>query len=85
VFEGNVGVFVRPDFVLAAEYREMPNDIKLKQLPPGVLGVPSDWWTLAAAYVIDRHWTVSAAYANLGNVLNHKEPASLWLQVKYEF
>ena len=85
VFEGNVGVFVRPDFVLAAECREMPNDIKLKQLPPGVLGVPSDWWTLAAAYVIDRHWTVSAAYANLGNVLNHKEPASLWLQVKYEF
>jgi hypothetical protein len=85
VFEGNAGVFVRDNLVVAAEYREMPNELKLKGLPSGVLGVPSDWWTLAAAYVIDRHWTVSAAYANLGNMLNHKEPASLWLQVKYEF
>ena len=82
VLEGNAGVFVLDNLVVAAEYRQMPNDLKSV---PGVLLPESDWWTLAAAYIIDHHWTVSAAYANLGNMLNHNEPASLWLQVKYEF
>jgi hypothetical protein len=82
VFEGNVGVFATDNLVLAAEYRQMPND--LKQVS-GVLGPESDWWTIAATYILSKHTNISVAYANLGNMLNHREPAALWVQFKYEF
>jgi hypothetical protein len=82
VFEGNVGVFATDNLVFAAEYRQKPNDLKTV---PGVLDPESDWWTIAASYILNNHTNISVAYANLGNMLNHSEPAALWLQLKYEF
>lgn len=82
VLEGNAGVFIRDNLILAAEYRQKPDELKRV---PRVLGNEDDWWTIAAAYIVNDHLTLSAAYANLGTVLNHEEPAALWLQAKYEF
>lgn len=82
VFEGNAGIFARDKLILAAEYRQKPD--QLKEVP-GVLGNEDDWWTLAVAYIVNDRLTLSAAYANLGTMLNHEEPAALWLQAKYEF
>jgi hypothetical protein len=82
VFEGNAGVFLAENVLLAGEYRQMPND--LKQIP-GVLGPESDWWSIAASYILNKHTNVSVAYSNLGTLLNHKEPVVLGVQFKYEF
>lgn len=82
LFEGNVGVFIRENLVVAAEYRQKPDALARV---PGVLGEENDQWTLAASYIVNNRMNISAAYANLGNMLNHEEPAALWLQIKYEF
>ncbi|HRU06303.1 MAG TPA: DUF3034 family protein [Candidatus Brocadiia bacterium] len=82
LFEGNVGVLILDNLVLAAEYRQKPNDLNKV---PGVLGREDSHWTIAASYIVNPHLNISVAYANLGNMLNHEEPAALWFQVKYEF
>ncbi len=82
VFEGNAGVFVTDKLIVAAEYRQKPDQL---QQVSGVLGKEDDWWTLAASYIVNDHTNISAAYGHLGSVVNHDEPAALWLQVKFEF
>lgn len=62
--------------------RQTPDELKRV---PRVLGNEDDWWTIAAAYLANDRLTLSPACANLGTVLNHEEPAALWLQAKYEF
>jgi hypothetical protein len=82
LLEGNIGVFVLNNLVVAAEYRQKPDQLKRV---PGVLGAENDWWTIATSYIVNKNLNISAAYANLGSMLNHREPAALWLQLKYEF
>jgi hypothetical protein len=82
LFEGNIGFFLLDDLVAAAEYRQKPD--RLNKVP-GALGHEDDWWTLAGSYIVNEHFNASVAYANLGTVLNHEEPAAPWVQIKYEF
>jgi len=82
VFEGNVVVFVTSSIALAAEYRQKPDDYK----PVGNLIRPeSDWWTIDAAYVVNKHLTLAAGYGHFGDVLNHEANNAWGLTVKYEF
>ena len=82
VFEGNAVFFVTDRLLLAAEYRQKPD--KLDRCL-NLVGAEHDWWTLAAAYIVNNHMTVSGGYGHFGNILNHEENASWALQVKWEF
>jgi len=85
-FEGSVIAFLTERLAFAAEYRKKADE--LAQLNTGgkhLNKAENDWWTIALAYVVNNHTTVSGGYANLGNVFNHREDNVWGVQLKYEF
>jgi hypothetical protein len=81
VAEGSAVVFATNRLLLAAEYRQKPNDYTPI---PGLIGPEDNWWTLAAAYIVNSHTTVAAGYAHFGQVLNHTANGSWGLALKHE-
>ena len=82
VFEGNVVVFITSKLALAAEYKQQPADYK----PIGdLVRSASDWWTIDAAYVVNKHLTLAVGYGHFGNVLNHEANGVWGLTTKWEF
>jgi len=82
LFEGNVVVFVTGSLALAAEYRQQPNDYK----PIGnLVKAEGDWWTLDAAYVVNKHLTLAVGYGHFGGVLNHDANGVWGVTTKWEF
>jgi hypothetical protein len=82
LFEGNVVVFVTGNFALAAEYKQLPSDYQRI----GNLVRPSgDWWTIDAAYVVNKHLTLAAGYGHFGGVLNHEANGVWGVTTKWEF
>jgi len=47
--------------------------------------VQSDWWTIDAAYVVNKHLTLAAGYAHFGNVLNDQANGVFGVTTKWEF
>ncbi len=82
VFEGNAVVLLPDNFALAAEYREMPRDYNNIG---NIYTRETDWWTLDAAYVVNKHMTVALAYLHMGNVLNHQANGTVGVTMKWEF
>jgi hypothetical protein len=82
LFEGNIVVFVTGNFALAAEYKQEATDYKTV---PGLIGEAGDWWTIDAAYVVNKHLTLAVGYGNFGTVLNNKASNVLGITTKYEF
>jgi Protein of unknown function (DUF3034) len=86
LFEGNIAVFITDNLILAAEYRQMPNNYKpIVVNGETLVGKSSDWWTIDAAYIINRHWTVALGYGHFGQVLNHQANGTWGITTKYEF
>ena len=56
----------------------------LKQVP-GVLGPESDWWTIAASYILNKHTTFCVGWGNLGNLVDSQANGAWCFQMKYEF
>jgi len=82
VFEGNVVVFVTDKILLAAEYKQQPDSYA----PIGnLVRAESDWWTLDAAYVVNKHLTLAVGYGHFGNVLNHQADGVWGITTKWEF
>jgi hypothetical protein len=82
VAEANVAVFVTDRLALAAEYRQKPNNYK----PIGnLVAREDDWWTIDAAYVVNKHLTLAAGYGHFGQVLNHEANGVWGLTTKWEF
>lgn len=82
VFEGNAIFFITDRLVFAAEYRQMPHE--LKRL--GDLVKPEDdWWSVAFAYVCTNNLTVTAGFANVGRVLDGEDDFAWLGQIKWEF
>ncbi len=82
VAEGNAVVFVTSKFALAAEYKEQPDDYRAIG---NLVRSESDWWTLDAAYVVNKHLTLAIGYGHFGNVLNHEANGVWGLTTKWEF
>ena len=82
VFEGNAVVFVTDSILLAAEYKQQPRDY---QAIGSLVRKESDWWTIDAAYVVNKHLTLAAGYGHFGNVLNHEANGVWGLTTKWEF
>ena len=74
VVEANVVVFVTGNFALAAEYKQQPRDYRAIGK---LVRLEDDWWTIDAAYVVNKHLTLAAGYGHFGNVLNH-ESNGVW-------
>jgi hypothetical protein len=86
LFEGNVVVFVTKQIALAAEYRQQPNDYTpIKVGRKTLVGESGDWWTIDAAYVVNKHLTLAAGYGHFGGVLNHEANGVWGLTTKWEF
>jgi hypothetical protein len=82
VFEGNLVVFITDRLALAAEYRQKPFDYKPV---PGLIGREDDWWTIDAAYVVSKNFTIAAGYGHFGQVLNHEANGVWGITTKWEF
>jgi len=82
VFEGNVVVFVTGNLALAAEYKQQPKDYNAIG---SLVRVEDDWWTIDAAYVVNKHLTLAAGYGHFGNVLNHESNGVWGITTKWEF
>jgi hypothetical protein len=82
VVEANAAVFVTSRLVVAAEYKQQPRDY---QAIGDLVRREGDWWTLDAAYVVNKHMTVAVGYGHFGNVLNHTADGVWGITTKYEF
>ena len=82
LFEGNVVVFVTDNIALAAEYRQQPTDYTAV---PGLIGKAGDWWTIDAAYVVNKHLTLAVGYGHFGTVLNNEANGVWGITTKWEF
>ena len=82
VFEGNVAFFLSHKLIFAGEYKQMPSGFTPI---PGLIGTPSNWWTLALAYIINPHMTVATGYGHFGTVGNHTANSAWGVATKYEF
>jgi hypothetical protein len=81
-FEANVVVFVTDSIALAAEYKQKPNDYTAI---PGLIKPEDDWWTIDAAYIVNKHLTLAAGYGHFGGVLNHDANGVWGITTKWEF
>ncbi len=63
-FEGSVGYLLTKHLVVGGEYRTKPDNLGFAK--------EDDWWDLFAAYAIDKHLSVTAAYTNLGEIATFK-------------
>jgi len=82
VFEGHAIFFLTDRLVFAAEYRQMPHELRtLGKL----IRREDDWWSMAFAYVFNNNLTGTIGFAHLGRVLNHHEGFCPLAQLKWEF
>lgn len=82
VVEANAVVFLTGNLALAAEYKQQPTDYKAIG---NLVRVEDDWWTIDAAYVVNKHLTLAVGYGHFGNVLNHESDGVWGLTTKWEF
>jgi hypothetical protein len=77
-----VVVFVTGNFALAAEYKQQPRDY---QAIGSLVRKAGDWWTIDAAYVVNKHLTLAVGYGHFGNVLNNEANGVWGITTKWEF
>ena len=75
-FEGSAGVLVSKRLLVGAEYRTKPDKLGLRE---------SDWFDLFAAYAVNKHLSVTAAYADLGTIATFKGQRGLYLSLQAGF
>lgn len=57
------------NLTVGAEYRMKPDNLNESNLPQGTLA-EDDWWDLFIAYAPTKNVSVTAAYVNLGNIVD---------------
>jgi hypothetical protein len=63
-FEGSIGYLLTKHLVVGGEYRTKPDNLGFAK--------EDDWWDLFAAYAINKHLSVTAAYTDLGDIATFK-------------
>jgi hypothetical protein len=84
-FEASVIYFLTDRLLLASEFRQKPNFCdEFSAGGKHLIKAENDWWDVCLGYVVNDHLTIAGGYANVGNVLNHRD--GLWgIQIKCEF
>ena len=76
-FEGSAGYLVAKRLLVGAEYRSKPDNLK---------GLKEDAWAdLFAAYAINKHLSVTVAYADLGEIVTFKNQRGLYVSLQAGF
>lgn len=75
--EGSAGLLVTKRLLIGAEYRTKPDNlVGLKE---------DDWMDVFAAYAVNKHLSITAAYADLGAVATFKGQRGLYLSLQAGF
>lgn len=75
-FEGSAGILLSPRLLVGAEYRAKPNRLGLKE---------DDWFDVFAAYAVSKNLSVTAAYADLGEIATFKGQRGLYISLQAGF
>jgi len=76
-FEGSAGYLLSKRLVVGAEYRTKPSNLAFAK--------EDDWMDLFAAYAVNKHLSVTAAYVDLGDIATFKKQRGLYLSLQAGF
>ena len=72
-FELAAGFFPNRKLAFGVEYRQKPNNLSLAR--------EQDWWDVFIAYFPNRHWSVVAAYVDLGSIAGFEGQRGFYLSL----
>lgn len=76
-FEGSAGYLLTKRILVGAEYRSKPDNLKgIKE---------DDWYDVFAAYAVNKHLSITAAYVDLGTVATFKNQRGFYLSLQSGF
>jgi hypothetical protein len=76
-FEGSAGYLVSRRLLVGAEYRTKPDNLAFAK--------EDDAFDLFAAYALNKHLSVTAAYVDLGDIATFKDQRGLYLSLQAGF
>lgn len=76
-FEGSAGYLLSKRLVVGAEYRTKPSNLAFAK--------EGDWMDLFAAYAVNKHLSVTAAYVDLGDIATFKNQRGVYLSLQAGF
>lgn len=76
-FEGSVGWLLSRNLVVGAEYRTKPDNLSF--------AAEDDWFDVYAAYAINKHLSVTAAWADLGSIATFDDQRGLYVSLQAGF
>lgn len=76
-FEGSLGMLLRRDLVVGAEFRTKPDNLGFAR--------EQNAYDVFAAFAIHRHVTLTAAYTDLGNIATVKGQRGAFLSIQGRF
>jgi len=76
-FEGSVGYLLSRNLVVGAEYRTKPDNLGFAR--------EDDWVDVYAAYALNKHLSVTAAYVDLGSIATFKDQRGLYVSLQIGF
>lgn len=76
-FEGSAGVLVSKRLLVGAEYRSKPDNLGFAR--------EDDWFDVFAAYAVTKNLSVTAAYADLGDIATFEDQRGLYLSIQGGF
>lgn len=76
-FEGSVGWLLRRNLVVGAEYRTKPDNLSF--------AAENDWFDVYAAYALNKHLSVTAAWADLGSIATFDDQRGLYVSLQAGF
>jgi hypothetical protein len=79
--EGSLGVMLRDDLVVGAEYRQKPNNLE----DTAAILKEQAAWDLFVAWFPNRYVSLTAAWLNLGNIVSKPDQQGLYLSGQVTF
>ena len=76
-FEGSVGYLLNRNLVIGAEYRTKPDNLGFAK--------EDDWVDVYAAWALNRHLSVTAAWVDLGSIATFEDQRGLYLSLQAGF
>ena len=76
-FEGSVGWLLSRNLVVGAEYRTKPDNLSFAG--------EDDWFDVYAAWAVNKHLSVTAAWADLGSIATFDDQRGLYLSLQAGF
>ncbi len=72
LLEGSLGVLLSRSVAIGMEYRQKPDKLNLGE---------EDWWDLFIAYIPNKSFNVTLAWANLGNIAGIDDQQGVYLSL----